>query len=225
MRNSSKGSSQRAGSCEWDTACRRASISARSIRPSIWRRYRRYVDSARAAARHRDRRERRPSIRRPARAGSSSRRSSTTSPGTIPIVQEEIFGPVLAVQIVDDFDEAVAAANCTQYGLVAGIFTRDLVQGAPLRAPGRCRAGLRQRVFRRRHRDAVRRQPQVRHRPREGADRRLPATARPSRSRSASDGLAQGSALRRRHCSDSDGPPEWSCHFVENGSVSGPCRS
>jgi aldehyde dehydrogenase (NAD+) len=42
------------------------------------------------------------------------------------IVQEEIFGPVLAVQVVDDFDEAVAAANCTRYALVAGIFTRGL---------------------------------------------------------------------------------------------------
>ena len=41
-------------------------------------------------------------------------------------MQEEIFGPVLAVQVVDDFEEAVAAANCTQYALVAGIFTRDL---------------------------------------------------------------------------------------------------
>lgn len=43
-----------------------------------------------------------------------------------PVVQEEIFGPVLAVQVVDDFDEAIAAANCTPYALVAGIFTRDL---------------------------------------------------------------------------------------------------
>lgn len=43
-----------------------------------------------------------------------------------PLVQEEIFGPVLAVQVVDDFDEAIAAANCTEYALVAGIFTRDL---------------------------------------------------------------------------------------------------
>lgn len=43
-----------------------------------------------------------------------------------PVVQEEIFGPVLAVQIVDDFDEAIAAANCTRFALVAGIFTRDL---------------------------------------------------------------------------------------------------
>lgn len=43
-----------------------------------------------------------------------------------PLVQEEIFGPVLAVQVVDDLDEAIAAANCTRYALVAGIFTRDL---------------------------------------------------------------------------------------------------
>ncbi len=40
-------------------------------------------------------------------------------------VQEEIFGPVLAVQVFDDLDEAVALANCTQFGLVAGVFTRD----------------------------------------------------------------------------------------------------
>jgi len=47
-------------------------------------------------------------------------------PADDPVVQEEIFGPVLAVQVVDDFDEALAAANCTQYGLVAGIFTKDV---------------------------------------------------------------------------------------------------
>ncbi len=43
-----------------------------------------------------------------------------------PLVQEEIFGPVLAVQQVADLDEAIAAANATQYALVAGIYTRDL---------------------------------------------------------------------------------------------------
>jgi len=40
-------------------------------------------------------------------------------------VQEEIFGPVLAVQIFDDLDEALALANGTRFGLVAGVFTRD----------------------------------------------------------------------------------------------------
>lgn len=42
------------------------------------------------------------------------------------IVQEEIFGPVLVVQIADDFDHAVALANGTQFGLVAGIYTGDI---------------------------------------------------------------------------------------------------
>jgi betaine-aldehyde dehydrogenase len=42
------------------------------------------------------------------------------------VVQEEIFGPVLAVQIFEDDDEAVALANCTQFGLAAGVWTNDL---------------------------------------------------------------------------------------------------
>lgn len=46
-------------------------------------------------------------------------------PAADPAVQEEIFGPVLSVQIVEDEEEAAAAANCTQYGLAAGIYTRD----------------------------------------------------------------------------------------------------
>ena len=41
-------------------------------------------------------------------------------------VQEEIFGPVLAVQIVDSIDEAIAAANCTRFGLCAGIYTKNI---------------------------------------------------------------------------------------------------
>jgi aldehyde dehydrogenase (NAD+) len=40
-------------------------------------------------------------------------------------VRQEIFGPVLCVQVFDDIDEAVALANGTDFGLVAGIFTRD----------------------------------------------------------------------------------------------------
>jgi aldehyde dehydrogenase (NAD+)/betaine-aldehyde dehydrogenase len=43
-----------------------------------------------------------------------------------PVVQQEIFGPVLAVQVVDDEAAALAAANGTDYALVAGIYTRDI---------------------------------------------------------------------------------------------------
>ena len=41
------------------------------------------------------------------------------------LVQEEIFGPVLAVQIFDDLEQALDLANGTRFGLVAGIYTRD----------------------------------------------------------------------------------------------------
>jgi lactaldehyde dehydrogenase/glycolaldehyde dehydrogenase len=41
------------------------------------------------------------------------------------IMQQEIFGPVSPVMAFDDFDEAVALANDTPYGLTAYIFTND----------------------------------------------------------------------------------------------------
>ena len=42
------------------------------------------------------------------------------------IAREEIFGPVMAVLSFDDEDEAIARANDTEFGLSAGVFTRDL---------------------------------------------------------------------------------------------------
>ncbi len=42
------------------------------------------------------------------------------------IAQEEIFGPVLCVIPFDSDEEAVSIANDTRYGLVAGMWTRDL---------------------------------------------------------------------------------------------------
>ncbi|HLQ48869.1 MAG TPA: aldehyde dehydrogenase family protein, partial [Candidatus Dormibacteraeota bacterium] len=41
------------------------------------------------------------------------------------IAQEEIFGPVLSIVPVDDYDAAVTAVNQTRYGLSSAIFTRD----------------------------------------------------------------------------------------------------
>lgn len=42
------------------------------------------------------------------------------------IVQEEIFGPVLVISTFEEPDEAVASANCTKYGLAAGVFSKDI---------------------------------------------------------------------------------------------------
>jgi aldehyde dehydrogenase (NAD+) len=42
------------------------------------------------------------------------------------VAQEEIFGPVLSILTFDDLDEAAELANRSQYGLVAGIWTRDI---------------------------------------------------------------------------------------------------
>jgi acyl-CoA reductase-like NAD-dependent aldehyde dehydrogenase len=42
------------------------------------------------------------------------------------IFKEEIFGPVLAVCRVPDFDAAIDAANAVPYGLASSIYTRDL---------------------------------------------------------------------------------------------------
>lgn len=43
-----------------------------------------------------------------------------------PIMQDEVFGPVLAVTPFRDEDEVVAKANGTRFGLAAGVWTRDL---------------------------------------------------------------------------------------------------
>jgi aldehyde dehydrogenase (NAD+) len=42
------------------------------------------------------------------------------------LAQEEVFGPLLAVLEVEDFDQAVKVANQTRFGLSAAICTKDL---------------------------------------------------------------------------------------------------
>jgi len=41
------------------------------------------------------------------------------------IAQEEIFGPVLAVIPVADFDEALKVANGTEYGLTGAVYSKN----------------------------------------------------------------------------------------------------
>ena len=41
------------------------------------------------------------------------------------VLREELFGPVLVVQVFEDEAEALALANATDFGLCAGIWTRD----------------------------------------------------------------------------------------------------
>jgi len=50
----------------------------------------------------------------------------TDIPDDAKLLTEEIFGPVAPVKGFADEDEAIAAANDTEYGLVAYVFTNDL---------------------------------------------------------------------------------------------------
>lgn len=56
------------------------------------------------------------------------------------IVKEEIFGPVLVVQLFSDEADAVRMANDTIYGLAGGVFTKDEARG--LRILRKLRAGI-----------------------------------------------------------------------------------
>jgi aldehyde dehydrogenase (NAD+) len=42
------------------------------------------------------------------------------------IAREEIFGPVMSIIPFKDMDEVISRANCTTYGLAAGVWTRDI---------------------------------------------------------------------------------------------------
>ncbi len=55
------------------------------------------------------------------------------------VAQEEIFGPVVSMLRFDEEAEAISIANGTGYGLVAGVFTRELDRAA--RAVRALRAG------------------------------------------------------------------------------------
>lgn len=47
-----------------------------------------------------------------------------TKPG-MKVLDEEVFGPVMVIERVDNFDEALEQVNRSEFGLQAGLFTRD----------------------------------------------------------------------------------------------------
>ena len=55
------------------------------------------------------------------------------------VAQEEVFGPVLSAMSFKDEDHAIELANATEFGLVAGIWTRD--GGRQFRMAKRVRSG------------------------------------------------------------------------------------
>lgn len=55
------------------------------------------------------------------------------------VAQEEIFGPVVCMTSFETEAEAIAMANGTEFGLVAGVFTRDLARAH--RVAGKLRGG------------------------------------------------------------------------------------
>jgi len=59
---------------------------------------------------------------------------------SMPVMEEEVFGPVAPIVPFDDENEAVEIANATPYGLGASIWTRDAQKGCTL-AP-RIHAGM-----------------------------------------------------------------------------------
>jgi glyceraldehyde-3-phosphate dehydrogenase (NADP+) len=50
----------------------------------------------------------------------------THVPADARVMTDEVFGPVVSIQPVHTADEAIAAANRSEFGLQAGVFTRDL---------------------------------------------------------------------------------------------------
>ena len=58
---------------------------------------------------------------------------------SLPIFQEETFGPVATLQVFDTAEEAIALANDSIYGLAASVWSQDV--DLPLRVARELQAG------------------------------------------------------------------------------------
>ncbi len=119
----------------WSTARRRSGSapaatlprrSGRSSTPRPWTRSRAMSRSAATRARSCSR----AATGRPARAWSTATSSQPTVFDRVDpmsrLGQEEIFGPLLSVIRVPDYDAAVKVVNQVRYGLSSSIYTRDV---------------------------------------------------------------------------------------------------
>ena len=50
-------------------------------------------------------------------------------PDSSECLNDEIFGPVAAIQTFKDTEDVITRANNTEYGLVAYVFTEDMKKG------------------------------------------------------------------------------------------------